>query len=90
VPTVPPVSSYLSRPSLTSETPTPSTIDLGNIISLDSSHVMLRTSRSNAGNPLSCYGFPQSIDQYVDYFNLSAKYGTFIVSLDNVAIPKCW
>jgi hypothetical protein len=59
VPTVLPVSSSLSRPSLTRETPTPSIIDLGNIISLDSSHVMLRrTSRSNAGNPLGCYGFP--------------------------------
>jgi hypothetical protein len=37
VPTVLHMPSSLSRPTLTLETPTPSTTDLGNIISLDSS-----------------------------------------------------
>jgi hypothetical protein len=56
------VPSYLSWPSLTSETPISSTTYLGNMIPLDSFSVILRTSRSNAGNPPDRYGFPHSID----------------------------
>jgi hypothetical protein len=89
--TVTPVPSFLSRPSLILETPTPSTTNLGNIIPLDFSPVMLRrTSRNNAGNSPDCYGFPHNIDQYVNYSNLSVEYETFIASLDSVAISKCW
>jgi hypothetical protein len=82
-PTISPVPSSLSRPS-----PTP---DSGNMIPLDFSPVILRRIFcSNAGNPLDRYGFPHSIDQYVDYSNLSTGYGAFIASLDSVSIPKCW
>jgi hypothetical protein len=89
VPTVLSVLSSLSRPFLTLETSTLSTTDLDNILSLDSSSVMLRrVSRSNVENISYYYGFPHSIDQYVDYSNLSTEYKTFITSLNNIS--KCW
>jgi hypothetical protein len=89
--TVPFVPSSLSMYSLTPETPTQSIIDLDNIIHLDSSPLMLRrTSRSNARNPPDRYGFPHSIDQYIDYSNLSIEYRALIASLDSIVISKCW
>jgi hypothetical protein len=91
VPTVPPVPSSLSLPSLTPETPTQSITELDNIIPLDFSPLMLRrTSRSNTRNPPDRYGFPHGIDQYIDYSNLSTEYRVLIISLDSIVIPKCW
>jgi hypothetical protein len=51
---------------------------------------MLRTFCSNAENPPDRYEFPHSIDQYIDYSNISAEYRAFTAFLDSVVIPKCW
>ena len=90
VPLVP--SSPMSRLASTSEIP----IELPNpkvtcdIISSPSPVVVMRTSHSNAGVPLDCYGFPHDFAQFISYSNISATHRAFITPLDSVTLPKSW
>jgi hypothetical protein len=95
VPTVPLVSSLLPLPTLTLETPIPSTSNseyTSDIIHLSTPITLLvrRTSRENTGVPPDRYGFPHDIAKFVSYSHISPIYGAFITSLDIVSIPKYW